>query len=171
MLRRRFHLRNGANWGAKWRVCCWSPLAVSRFLWIAAFALAAACGAPESELDQAAPAAELPSDPNAFRADAEESGYAGEWASALDECDNLRAIWTIEERRMGMKRERFCFFDRIAPSRSDQGQGWTASARCLAGGRESRDFVFFRINPNRLQMRVTINDSETVDLVRCPQQT
>jgi hypothetical protein len=31
--------------------------------------------------------------------------------------------------------------------------------------------VFFRINPNKQQMRVTINDSESVDLIRCPMRT
>ena len=38
----------------------------------------------------------------------------------------------------------------------------------MAEGRASNDFVFFRVNPNKLKMRVTINDSESVDLIRCP---
>ena len=64
--------------------------------------------------DSAAPAAELPdTDPNAFRAEQheEERAYAGEWAA--EACNNQREIWTIEQTRMGMKRERFCHFERM----------------------------------------------------------
>lgn len=137
---------------------------------IALLALAGACEAP---VDKAEPAAEMPDgDANAFRADAaQDRAYAGEWASSSDSCNNQREIWTIEENRMGMRRERFCVFERIFTSAGDNGQGWSASARCLADGRQSHDFVFFRINPNKQQMRVTINDSEAVDLVRCPMRT
>lgn len=137
---------------------------------IALLALAGACEAPS---DKADPAAESPDgDSNAFRADAaEDRAYAGEWARNSDVCNNQREVWTIEENRMGMKRERFCVFERIFTSGDDAGQGWSASARCLADGRQSHDFVFFRVNPNKQQMRVTINDSESVDLVRCPMRT
>jgi hypothetical protein len=145
---------------------------VRRLASLALLALASACEAP---LDEAAePAAEVPEiDPNAFRAegDEEERAYAGEWAVDANACNNLRQIWTIEQTRMGVKRERFCHFERMNQSASQDGQVWSATARCVAGGRSSNDFVFFRVNPNKLRMRVTINDSESVELVRCPMQT
>lgn len=143
-----------------------------RLLCIVAFAFAAACEAPVN--DSVEPAAEvLPSDPDAFRAERgdEPPAYAGEWAADAASCGDGRQVWTIEENRMGMKRKRFCVFERVFASNGDAGQGWSASARCLAGGRQSQDFVFFRLNPNRLQMRITINDSEAVELVRCPMRT
>lgn len=135
-------------------------------------ALVAACEAPVD--DTATPAAELPgTDPNAFRAEGtgEERAYAGEWAIDSNACNNQREIWTIEQTRMGMKRERFCHFERINPSAGDDGQVWSASARCVARGQASTDFVFFRVNPNKLKMRVTINDSESIELIRCPMRT
>jgi len=139
---------------------------------LALIALVAACEAPVDE--PAAPAAEIPdTDPNAFRAeqDQEERAYAGEWAADTDACNNQREVWTIEQSRMGMKRERFCHFERMNQSSGDAGQVWSATARCVAEGRSSNDFVFFRVNPNKLKMRVTINDSESVDLIRCPMRT
>jgi hypothetical protein len=144
---------------------------VRRLICIAALALAAACEAPVD--DSAAPAAEAPvADPNAFRADRPvERTYTGEWAATNENCNNQREVWTIEENRMGMRRQRFCIFERIFTTSSDEGQGWSASARCVAGGRQSHDFVFFRIAPTRQEMRVTINDSESVELVRCPMRT
>ena len=48
---------------------------------------------------------------------------------------------------------------------------WRADARCLAGGRESDDVLFFRVKPSRLEMRVRISDSDPEELVRCPMQT
>jgi hypothetical protein len=138
---------------------------------IALLALAGACEAPS---DEPAPAAEMPDgDSNAFRAEAQDRAYAGEWARSSEGCNDQREVWTIEENRMGMKRERFCVFERIFTTANSGGpeQGWSASARCLAEGRQSHDFVFFRINPNKQQMRVTINDSESVDLIRCPMRT
>ncbi|MEQ1781040.1 MAG: hypothetical protein ABMA14_06765 [Hyphomonadaceae bacterium] len=137
---------------------------------IALLALAGACEAPSDKSD---PAAEMPDrDGNAFRADAPaDRAYAGEWARNSDGCNNQREVWTIEENRMGMKRERFCVFERIFISGDDPEQGWSASARCLADGKQSHDFVFFRVNPNKQQMRVTINDTESVDLIRCPMRT
>lgn len=138
---------------------------------LAFLVLAGACEAPVD--DQAEPAAEAPTDPNTFRADEpdEDRAYAGEWATDANACNNQREIWTIEQTRMGMKRERFCHFERMNRSAGEDGQVWSASARCVARGRSSNDFVFFRVNPNKLKMRVTINDSESVELVRCPMRT
>jgi len=143
-----------------------------RLVSLALIALVAACEAPVDEA--AAPGAELPdTDPNAFRAesDEEERAYAGEWATDTGACNNQREVWTIEQTRMGMKRERFCHFERMNQTSGDEGQVWSASARCVARGRTSNDFVFFRVNPNKLKMRVTINDSESVELIRCPMRT
>ena len=103
---------------------------------LALIALVAACEAPVD--DTATPAAELPdTDANAFRAEGreEERAYAGEWAIDSNACNNQREIWTIEQTRMGMKRERFCHFERINQSAGDNGQVWSASARCVARGR------------------------------------
>ncbi|MEZ6028820.1 MAG: hypothetical protein R3C46_03625 [Hyphomonadaceae bacterium] len=130
--------------------------------------LAAACEAPADGENE--PAAELPVDPNTFRAGSDPA-YAGEWASETELCANTREIWTIETRRLGMKRQRFCIFDPMLQSTTDEGQGWSASARCVSDGRESRDFLFFRIQPNMSQMRVTFNDQRSVELVRCPTRT
>ncbi len=135
-------------------------------------ALVVACEAPVD--DSAAPAAEVPdTDTNAFRAEGEEEerAYAGEWAADSNACNNQREIWTVEQSRMGMKRERFCHFERMNQSSGNEGQVWSASARCVAAGRTSNDFVFFRVNPNKLKMRVTINDSESIELIRCPMRT
>lgn len=142
-----------------------------RLVCIALLALAGACEPPAK--DATDPSAEVPnSDSNAFRADADdERAYAGEWAASADNCADQKKIWTIEENRMGMERSRFCVFERIFSSSGDSGLGWSASARCLAKGRQSNDFVFFRVNPSKLQMRVTINDAESVELVRCPMRT
>jgi hypothetical protein len=147
--------------------------AVRRLICLGLLALVSACGAPDVE--DAAPAAGLPSeDPNTFRADAAiERPYAGEWASETDHCGDVKKVWTIEANRMGMQRQRFCVFERIyaASSTDEEGEAWSASAKCLAEGRESHDFVFFRVKPSRHEMRVTINDSTAIDLVRCPMQT
>ncbi len=133
-------------------------------------ALLAGCGAPAGGDGASDPAAELPVDPNTFRAGSEPA-YTGEWAPASELCSNKGEIWTIETRRIGMRRERFCVFDPMLQSTTDDGQGWSATARCHAEGRASRDFLFFRIQPNQSQMRVTINDQRSVELVRCPSQT
>ena len=132
--------------------------------------LAAGCEAPTDSDGKSDPAAELPVDPNTFRAGAEPS-YTGEWAAASDLCTNAGEVWTIETRRIGMKRQRFCVFDPMLQSTTDDGQGWSATARCHAEGRATRDFLFFRIQPNQSQMRVTINDQRSVELVRCPSRT
>jgi hypothetical protein len=142
-----------------------------RLVSLAFLAFASACEAPVD--DTMEPAAEAPdTDPNAFRAESdEERAYAGEWAVTADACNNQREVWTIEQSRMGMKRVRFCHFERVNQAASGDGQVWSASARCVAGGRSSNDFVFFRVNPSKLKMRVTINDTESVELVRCPMRT
>lgn len=128
-----------------------------------------ACGAPADEAAESDPASELATPPDTFRAGGEAS-YAGEWAASSEHCGNQREVWTIEQRRLGMKRERFCVFERIFAS-TDGGLGWSASAKCLANGRQSTDFLFFRLTPSQAQMRVTINDADSVDLVRCPMRT
>lgn len=130
--------------------------------------LAAGCEAPSDEDKE--PAAELPVGPDTFRAGTEPA-YTGSWASNAELCNNAREVWTIESRRMGMKRQRFCAFDPMLQSATEEGQGWSASARCHAEGRETRDFLFFRVQPNQSQMRVTINDQRSVELVRCPTRT
>ncbi len=130
--------------------------------------LAAGCEAP-SDADRE-PAAELPVNPDTFRAGAEPA-YAGDWAGNAELCANARELWTIEARRMGMKQQRFCVFDPMLQSATEDGQGWSASARCHSEGRASRDFLFFRVQPNQSQMRVTINDQRSVELVRCPTRT
>ena len=136
---------------------------------LAASALAAGCEPPVDETEAPAAAAPEP-DPDAFRADADRA-YTGEWAATNESCNNQREIWTIEENRMGMRRQRFCVFERVFISTTDAGQGWSASARCVAEGRQSHDFVFFRVDANKGQMRVTINDGKAVELVRCPMRT
>lgn len=143
-----------------------------RLLIFAAIALAGACEAPPAEEVGAAVEGETPSGSDAFRAETgEPPPYAGEWAASSDNCGNQRELWTIEENRMGMKRQRFCVFERVFSSTGGTGEGFSASARCLSDGRESHDFVFFRVNPGRGAMRVTINDAESVELVRCPMRT
>ncbi len=137
-------------------------------LCVAMLALAA-CGAPSDEDDKSSG---FPADPNAARADIGDRPYAGEWAAAPNECDSDRKIWTIEAHRMGMQEQRFCVFDKIYMAENKgEGEAWSASAKCLAEGKESHDFVFFRVKANLHEMRVTINDANAVDLVRCPSRT
>ncbi len=139
---------------------------------IAIAGLAAGCGAPGGDNDN--PSAGIPvSDPNTFRADIDASRpYAGEWAAATVHCADEKKIWTIEARRMAIvPAMRFCAFEQVYVSNGtgDAPSTWSASARCLADGRESHDFLFFRVKDNLREMRVTINDAKSVDLVRCPQ--
>lgn len=138
---------------------------------LAALALAAACDAPDAQ--KAAGPGNSAEDPNLFRAERkDERSYAGEWASDQDSCNNQREVWTIEENRMGMRRQRFCVFSEIRVSRNtSEGEAWRADARCLADGRQSDDVVFFRMKERGQEMRVTINDADAVDLVRCPMRT
>jgi hypothetical protein len=111
-------------------------------------------------------------DPNTFRAAIDpERPYAGEWAAISNHCRDEDKIWTIEERRMAIVPDmRFCVFDEIYVS-SGAGKSpatWSTGAKCLAGGRESHDFLFFRVDDNLREMRVTFNDTASVELVRCP---
>ncbi len=142
-----------------------------RLVCLAVFALAA-CGAPEGDVPAPKPGA--PSDDsNVFRADSiNERPYAGEWASDPDACQDERKVWTIESNRLGMRRERFCVFGQVRVSRgSSEGEAWRADARCVSGGQQSEDVLFFRVTSSGLSMRVTINDADAVDLVRCPMRT
>ena len=137
-------------------------------------ALLAACDAPKDGAgDSAAPAAGDPANnPNTFRADIDPShAYAGQWASAVAHCGDEKKVWTIETRRMAIRPDmRFCAFDNIYISANADGRPttWSAGAKCLAEGHESHDFLFFRVKDNLREMRVTFNDSSSVDLVRCP---
>lgn len=142
-----------------------------RLVCLAVFALAA-CGAPKGEGSAPKPGGSA-DDPNVFRADSiGERPYAGEWASDPDACRDQDKVWTIESNRLGMRRERFCVFGQIRVSRgSTEGEAWRADARCVAGGQQSEDVLFFRVKSSGLSMRVTINDADAIDLVRCPMRT
>ncbi|MDP3736764.1 MAG: hypothetical protein Q8R02_05215 [Hyphomonadaceae bacterium] len=141
---------------------------------LSALGLAAACDAPESadnfteEPTRGAPV----TDPNTFRADVDlERPYAGEWAAATNQCSDQKKVWTIEARRMAiLPAMRFCAFDNIYVSEGNNGARtiWSASAKCLADGSESHDFLFFRVKDNLKEMKVTFNDTSSVELVRCP---
>lgn len=96
--------------------------------------------------------------------------YAGEWAERSSDCDEERKLWTIEPRRMAIVPSmRFCLFEKIyVNAAAREGETvWSAASQCLAEGRESQDFLFFRLKDNLREMRVTFNDSHSVDLVRC----
>lgn len=141
-----------------------------RLICLAVVALAAACNAPEGD----APAPKASSDdPNIFRAEnLNERSYAGEWAANPDACNDQRTVWTVETNRVGILRQRFCVFSEIRVSRNGEtDEAWRADAKCLAGGKQSEDVLFFRVKPNGQQMRVTINDADAIDLVRCPMRT
>jgi hypothetical protein len=135
--------------------------------------LIAGCDAPQGTDN---PSAGGPvNDPNTFRANIDATRpYAGEWAAATNQCGDEKKIWTIEPHRMAIvPAMRFCAFDDVYVS---DGPGaapatWSASAKCLAEGRESHDFLFFRINDNLREMRVTFNDTRSVELVRCPMKS
>jgi hypothetical protein len=143
-----------------------------RLVCLAVLALASACGAPEGDVAAPKPGG-ASDDPNVFRADrVDERPYAGEWAMDTDACRDKGKVWTIESNRMGMRRERFCVFSEIRVSRgAADGEAWRADAQCLADGQQSEDVVFFRVKASGLQMRVTINDADAIDLVRCPMST
>lgn len=136
--------------------------------------LLAGCDAPAS--DEANPSAGGPvTDPNTFRADIDpDHAYIGEWAAATVQCADEKKIWTIERARMAIvPAMRFCAFKEIyaADGPGDVPSVWSASARCLAEGSESQDFLFFRVKDNLREMRVTFNDTNSVDLVRCPMKS
>jgi hypothetical protein len=139
---------------------------------MALLGLLAGCDPPG---DPAGDASGPMADPNAFRAAIDpERPYAGEWAAASTHCRDEDKIWTIEARRMAVVPDmRFCVFDDIFVS---DGAGnapatWSAGAKCLAQGRESHDFLFFRVDDNLREMRVTFNDTTSVELVRCPMKS
>lgn len=64
---------------------------------------------------------------------------------------------------------RFCAFKKIYVSQAADSADavWSADADCLANGRQTKEFVFFRIRRNLREMRVTFNDNPPVELVRC----
>jgi len=97
--------------------------------------------------------------------------YTGEWAAAANHCADEKQVWTIEAHRMAIvPAMRFCAFEDIYVNTAS-GKGATtfsAAANCLAEGRETQDFVFFRVQDNLREMRVTFNDTDAVKLVRCP---
>lgn len=140
---------------------------------VALLGVLGACEAPENGTDGAAgPTKGDPANnPNTFRADVDpQRPYAGEWALAANQCGDDKKVWTIETRRMAVAPAmRFCAFDSLYVSNSDGvAQTWSASAKCLAEGRESHDFLFFRVHENLREMRVTFNDTKSFNLVRCP---
>jgi hypothetical protein len=135
----------------------------------------AGCDAPTGAGGGDGPSAGSPAnDANTFRASVDpDRAYAGQWALASSHCTDDKKIWTVEPRRMAIQKQRFCLFEDIYAS---QGKGdapttWSTGAKCLAEGHESHDFVFFRVKDNLREMRVTFNDADPVDLVRCPQKS
>ena len=133
----------------------------------------AGCDAPSGSPGSDAPSAGAPAnDPNTFRAAVNpDQAYAGEWALARSHCGDTKKIWTVEPKRMAIQPAmRFCIFSDIYVSdgSGDKPTTWSAGARCLSDGKESHDFLFFRVKDNLREMRVTFNDSNSVDLVRCP---
>jgi hypothetical protein len=186
MMMLQIHLRNASNWGVR---CFpqrplasqtrfgarWMELGVRRFaIFVAVLGLLGACDAPEDAASSAADGAVPVKDPNTFRADVSPTqAYAGEWAVARNQCENEKKVWTIETNRMAIEAERFCAFENIYMNNGSDGATttWSTSARCLAEGRESHDFLFFRVEKNLREMRVTFNDSNSVDLIRCPMKS
>jgi hypothetical protein len=143
---------------------------------VAVLGVLGACDAPEGS----AGGANDPSsgtrvdDPNIFRADVDRTRpYAGEWAVARNQCEDDKKVWTIESNRMAIEEQRFCAFDsNMYMNRAPDGETtWSTGARCLAEGRESHDFLFFRVEDNLREMRVTFNDANSVELVRCPMKS
>lgn len=151
-------------------------LGVRRFAaCFAVLGLLGACDAPDDSANRA-PGGGIPvKDPNTFRADVNPGhAYAGEWAVARNQCENEKKVWTIETNRMAIEAARFCAFGsdmRVNRASDGATTTWATSARCLAEGRESNDFLFFRVEGNLREMRVTFNDSNSVDLIRCPMKS
>jgi hypothetical protein len=142
------------------------------FFFMAGMSALAACS-PGAGDDSSAPSAgSRDNDPNTFRASGNpDHAYAGEWAVAANHCEDARKVWTVEPRRMAIQRVRFCVFDEdiyMADGKGDKPTTWSTGATCLADGKQSHDFLFFRVKDNLREMRVTFNDSNSVDLVRCP---
>ena len=139
---------------------------------MASMSALAACS-PESAGDAGdSSAGSRDNDPNTFRASVNpDHAYAGEWAATPNHCNDARKVWTVEPRRMAIQHVRFCVFDEdifMADGKGDKPTTWSAGATCLAEGKQSHDFLFFRVKDNLREMRVTFNDSSSVDLVRCP---
>jgi hypothetical protein len=135
----------------------------------------AACDAPGGGEDE--PSAGIPvTDPNTFRADIDPGrAYAGEWAAASNHCNDEKRVWTIEARRMAIQPDmRFCVFEHdmyVSEGHGPAPTTWSAGAKCLSDGKESHDFLFFRVDDNLREMRVTFNDARSVELVRCPMRS
>ncbi len=139
---------------------------------VAVLALAAACGAPKD--GNAAPSAAAPSATlDRFSGGStDERPYSGEWAAQANDCADSRKVWTIESNRMGVRKQRFCVFSQVRQTEeTNEAEVWRADARCLAGGQESDDVLFFRVKPGRVEMRVRISDADPEELVRCPMRT
>jgi hypothetical protein len=134
----------------------------------------AGCDAPDQGSSAPGdPAAGTPAnDPNTFRAAVDpDQAYTGKWALARNHCGDAKKVWTIEQKRMGIQPAmRFCqFTDMYVSVKPGDGPAtWSTAARCIAEGKSSHDFLFFRVKDNLREMRVTFNDSNSVDLVRCP---
>ena len=133
--------------------------------------LASACDKP-TETARSVPAAMPEASRPLAEADAVSSApYTGEWAAAANHCADEKQVWTIEAHRMAIvPAMRFCAFKDIYVNTAP-GKGtatFSAAANCLAEGRETQDFVFFRVQDNLREMRVTFNDTDAVKLVRCP---
>jgi hypothetical protein len=132
----------------------------------------AGCDAPAGNPDSPSAGAR-DNDPNTFRAAVNpDQAYAGQWALARSHCTDSKKIWTVEPRRMAIQPAmRFCVFNGdifVADGPGEKPTTWSAGALCLSEGKESHDFLFFRVADNLREMRVTFNDSKSVDLVRCP---
>lgn len=111
-----------------------------------------------------------PADPPLLTQVNDRAPYAGEWAAERSHCDDNRKKWTIEPHRMAIvPAMRFCAFENVYVNKAaDAGEtSWSAGATCLAEGRESHDFLFFRVKDDMKEMRVTFNDSRSVQLYRC----
>ena len=159
-----------------------SVLRASPVLSVFALAMLAGCGgsvqdeaasAPSASAGHAksgpAPADTGSADPLMVQVNAR-APYAGEWAAEHSHCDDEQKKWTIEPHRMAIvPAMRFCAFESVYVNQAaDAGEtSWSAGATCLAEGRESHDFLFFRVKENLREMRVTFNDSRSVQLYRC----
>lgn len=138
---------------------------------LAVLALASACDAPGggSMASNPSPSESPDIQPGIS---GEERPYSGEWAAQTDDCLDARKVWTIEDNRMGVRKQRFCVFNQVRQTEgSNEAEVWRADARCLAGGQESEDVLFFRVKPGRHEMRVRISDADPEELVRCPMRT
>lgn len=155
----------------------------ARLFLVAAAMLIGACAKPEGEtpnvvsVEPAEATVDAPARPEALESEPplmtqvnDRAPYAGEWAAERSHCSDDRKKWTIEPHRMAIVPSmRFCAFENIYVNQAAaEGEtSWSAGATCLAEGRESHDFLFFRVTDDMKQMRVTFNDSRSVQLYRC----